>query len=110
MRWLIIVLVLIFTVVISGCIGQTKTKTDINKVTSACVNECKFWLNSSKDLSNGPCLLNPVPEFPDWVCDVAHQPRQNEIDNKPENQCSEYGKTANHFIEVDPNCKFIKSI
>lgn len=106
MRWLIIILVL--TVLFSGCIFQTKTDTD--KITSICVNECKSWLNAGKDLSNGPCLLNPIPDFPGWVCDVAHSPRQNEIDNRPENQCSEYGKTASHFIEVDTKCEFIRAI
>ena len=106
---ILIILTLISVLLLSGCIGQTETETGVDKATLACVDECKSWLNADKDLSNGPCLLNPIPDVPDWVCDVAHDPRQD-VDNLPENQCSEYGKTANHFVELDPNCEFIKSV
>jgi len=106
---ILIVLVLIGVVLLSGCIGQTGTGTDVDKATSACVNECKDWLNAGKDLGNGPCLLNPIPDIPDWVCDVAHEPRQD-VDNDPNNQCSAFreGK-ANHFVEVNLNCELIKT-
>lgn len=52
------------------------------------------------DLSSGPCLADD--EIPDWVVDVAHNPRQP-IDDLPENQCPSYrsGK-AKHFVELDP--------
>ncbi len=45
-----------------------------------------------------------------WVCDVAHSPRED-VDNLPENQCREFGEgKANHFVEVNPNCEFIKAV
>jgi hypothetical protein len=31
------------------------------------------------------------------------------VDDVPANQCFEFGKTANHFIEVDPACNFIQT-
>lgn len=67
---------------------------------------CRQKLSEGEDLSVGPCL--GVVAL-DWVGDVAHNPRQD-IDNLPENQCAEFreGK-AHYFVEVDPNCNFIKA-
>ena len=60
-----------------------------------------------EDLSNGPCLSNKV--VPDWVADIAHNPRQA-IDDLPENQCSAYRDgTARHFVELDPEGNLIKA-
>ncbi len=70
-----------------------------------CQELCRERLDSGADLSDGPCLSNNVA--PDWVCDVAHDPRQ-EVDDNPENQCSAYGETAAHFVEVSPTCKYIR--
>jgi type II secretory pathway pseudopilin PulG len=79
------------------------------KAIEKCVNACKQAMIAGKDLSNGPCLLNPIPELKDWVCDVAHWPRQP-VDNLAENQCSYFreGK-ARHFVEVDIACNFIRA-
>jgi len=104
-KLLLIILALISILLFSGC---TQTETDVEKATLTCVNECKTWSDAGKDLSNGPCLLNPITELPDWVCDVAHSPRIIEIDNKPENQCSSFREgMAHHFVEVDSNCELI---
>lgn len=66
---------------------------------------CRQKLSLGEDLTVGPCLGIMAP---DWVGDVAHNPRQA-VDNLPENQCPEFreGK-AHHFVEVDPACNFIK--
>lgn len=59
-----------------------------------------------EDLSNGPCLSNEA--VPDWVADIAHNPRQA-IDDLPENQCSAYREgTAHHFVELDPDGNLIR--
>jgi hypothetical protein len=96
---------LITIILLGGCIQQ---KSEENPAINACVNECKSRLNSSEDLSSGPCLSNSISE--DWVCDVAHNPRQP-VDNIPENQCSGFreGK-AHHFVEVDEKCSFIRAV
>jgi hypothetical protein len=93
---------------LSGCISE-ETKTDQERAVLACTNECKTWLSAGKILSNGPCLLNTIQDVKDWVCDVAHNPRQI-IDDSPNNQCSAFreGK-AHHFVEVDLNCESIKT-
>ena len=80
-----------------------------NPAEQACIQACQNALNQGTDLNNGPCLLNPITSDKDWVCDVAHDPRQS-VDNLPENQCSAYRNgLANHFVEVNPNCQFIRA-
>jgi hypothetical protein len=63
------------------------------------------------DLSDGPCLTDGGVEFyDDWVCDVAHSPREP-VDNLPENQCQAFrNDEAHHFVEVSPQCEFIKAM
>jgi len=92
-------------------IHYSRTKTNEKEMAiEECVKACREALISGKDLSSGPCLLNPIPNLKNWVCDVAHSPRQ-EIDNLPENQCPLFreGK-ASHFVEVDLACNFIRAI
>lgn len=58
------------------------------------------------NFNNGPCLSNNM--LPDWVVDIAHDPRQP-IDDVPENQCAAFkeGK-AHHFVELDTKGNLIR--
>lgn len=104
----LIILVLPTILLLSGCVNE-EPKTDRDKAVSVCISECKTWLSGGKDLNNGPCLLNPITDMQDWVCDVAHDPRQS-IDDNPNNQCSAFMEgRAHHFVEVDLNCNLIKA-
>ena len=106
---LLIILALISIPLLSGCV-ETESETDAEKATLACMNECRIWLNADKELSKGPCLLNPITDIPDWVCDIAHSPRQD-VDNDPNNQCSAFREgRAHHFVEVDENCELIRAV
>jgi len=72
-----------------------------------CQQLCQQRLGSGVDLSAGPCLSEKL--LPDWVCDVAHSPRQV-IDDQSVNQCAVYWQgEVSHFVEVDQNCKLIKA-
>ncbi len=95
-------IILVITVLlVSGCIQSTGPHVDM-----ICENLCK---NYEGDLSDGPCLSNNLIGDSDWVCDVAHSPRQD-VDNLPENQCETYRNgTATHFVEVDENCNLIRA-
>jgi len=126
MRYIPIVFVLLFSVgVLVGCGEKAKEAADVvvEQATGLGALEIKkqtdkdlaiirakavFNVQNSQgmDMSSGPCLSNDL--MPDWVLDVAHNPRQ-EIDNLPENQCASYleGK-ANHFVELDPDGNLIK--
>ena len=106
---------LVFLIVlIGGCVGGTQqkkieenaAKTKIEVAVDACKAECQKAIEDGTDLSNGPCLSNSIAD--DWVCDVAHSPREYG-DNQPENQCSAFrAGEANHFVELDENCGLIK--
>ncbi|MFA6428335.1 MAG: hypothetical protein WCW02_02205 [Candidatus Buchananbacteria bacterium] len=71
-----------------------------------CVKLCQKKLEQEIDLSQGPCLANSIK--PGWVCDIAHDPRQA-VDEKLANQCSAYGSTAEHLVEVTANCEIIRA-
>lgn len=104
MKDYILVLFLVGMVFLSGCVTQTNNK---DVAISECVKLCEDALAMSQDLSNGPCLSNEIVE--DWVCDVVHYTREA-VDNLSENQCSAYGKTAKHFVEVSLSCEFVKAV
>jgi hypothetical protein len=108
-KLLVLILALVGVVLISGCIGQEGATSEKDKAISACIDECLSRLDAGEDLSVGPCLLNPIPDLPDWVCDVAHDPRES-VDNRPENQCSAFREgRSHHFVEVNPSCELIKT-
>lgn len=57
------------------------------------------------DFSSGPCLGIVAP---DWVLDIAHNPRQA-IDDLPENRCPQFENgEVKHFIELEPDGKLIQ--
>ena len=61
-----------------------------------------------RDLSSGPCIADPLP-IPNWVADIAHDPRQP-VDDDPANQCSKYRSgEAEHFVELDPDGNLIRA-
>ena len=64
---------------------------------------------SGEDLSAGPCISESVPGLPDWVADVAHDPRQP-VDDEPANQCQRYRSgPAHHFVELNPDGQLIRA-
>jgi len=109
MKWGLVVF-LVLVLLTAGCVGNVSSENAQNKekvsLEDECINACESALDNDIDLSSGPCLLDPMSN-PDWVCDVAHSPREN-IDNLMENQCDSWPEKSHHFIEVDPNCKLIR--
>ncbi len=81
-----------------------------NDETRAVAAAKQLWqqaYDKKEDLSKGPCLSNEV--IPDWVADIAHQPRQV-ADDDPKNQCLAFmqGK-AHHFVELDEDGNFLRA-
>ena len=67
----------------------------------------KSAVAASVDLSNGPCIGDPV--IAGWVADVAHEPRQP-VDDDPANQCAGYRSgESSHFVELDQNGNLIRA-
>lgn len=62
---------------------------------------------AGQDLESGPCLGVVAPN---WVADVAHDPRQP-VDNLKENQCEQFiNREVEHFVELDPSGNLIKAL
>ncbi|MBI5229371.1 hypothetical protein HY991_04625 [Candidatus Micrarchaeota archaeon] len=102
------------SILVFGCVQQTPSATTTSRTLSAadeaktkCIALCLQEKQKGNDLSRGPCLSNKIID--DWVCDVAHSPRES-VDNDPANQCPAFGSNASHFIEVNPECAFIKAV
>ncbi|MCX6818140.1 MAG: hypothetical protein NTU57_04760 [Candidatus Aenigmarchaeota archaeon] len=108
----LMLLLLAGLILISGCTQQTSQGTQqiFETAKGKCIYICTTISSDMSDRS--PCLSDNNPEWgiSDWVCDVAHSPRQT-IDDLPENQCLEFREgNAHHFIEVDPGCEFIRAM
>jgi len=120
-KFFVFIILIFFSIFLSGCQKQGQEIT--NAVTGLGAIDQKIQADkdlaiaqakelyrqamlNSEDLSNGPCLSNDL--IPDWVADIAHNPRQA-VDNQPENQCSAFreGK-AHHFVELDEDGNVIK--
>ena len=97
-----------FLFLIFGCAQQEEGAAATGAVSNLCISACQEAMLRNADLSDGPCLLNPIPDYPGWVCDVAHSPRQS-VDNLEKNQCGSFrdGK-ASKFVEVSADCEVIR--
>ena len=90
-----------------GCAAQ-QLPPDMAGAMNACLSECQKQMLSGANLSSGPCLLNSIPNYPGWVCDVAHSPREWQ-DNLAQNQCISFlNGTSRHFVEASPDCALIR--
>jgi hypothetical protein len=93
---------------ISTCLNDPIQEDDTD-IVGECIEACEAVMGNAS-LEEGPCLLDPMEGSQDWVCDVAHDPREPE-DDLPDNQCSSYLEgRARHFVEVRPDCSFIRQI
>ena len=94
----------------AGCGGGNSSSgnAERDKAISAALATYAAAKAAGSDLSRGPCLAEKLPGLPDWVVDIAHDPRQK-VDNEPANQCARYRTgAAHHFAELDPNGKLIR--
>ncbi len=112
----LVVLALISIFLVSGCIDAPPEADDVSKSTMprvACVEMCRQAILANMDLSIGPCLSEENPDdwqINDWVCDVVHIPKIP-ADRLSANQCQDYRKgISSHFVEVSPNCEFIRAV
>ena len=86
---------------------KKQSEVEIAKVNAKKVYETRVMMNPDEDFSSGPCIAEEL--MPDWVADIAHNPREA-VDNLPENQCQNYRNgTAHHFVELDPSGNVIRA-
>jgi hypothetical protein len=91
-----------------GCGGGT-SEAEKDKAAAAAKAAYAKAEMAGTDFSKGPCIAERLPGLPDWVADVAHDPRQS-VDDQPANQCARFRNgEADHFVELDPNGKLIRA-
>ena len=105
-----IVVILIAAMVYILFVPKGPYVTDKDRAVFRCVFLCKSADDQGLLLDDGPCLSSGETswDIDDWVCDIVNNPRE-QVDNLPENQCPEYGRTASHFVELNPNCIFLRA-
>ncbi len=96
-------LVILFIFLLGVFLFLKKTPSSESSDENKALNLAKKLYDQQKatgtNFSDGPCLSNSL--MPDWVADIAHDPRQP-IDDVPANQCSAYRiEKAHHFVELD---------
>jgi hypothetical protein len=93
---------------VAGC-GGGPSQSEKDKAAAAAKAAYAKADKAGTDFSRGPCIAERLPGLPDWVADVAHDPRQP-VDDQAANQCARYRNgDASHFVELDPNGKLIRA-
>ena len=102
-------LVLLAAVLAAGCaraedVGDEGVEATAIAAAKAAYEKARL---EGRDLSNGPCIADPL--IPNWVADIAHDPRQP-VDDEPANQCASYRSgESEHFVELDPDGNVIRA-
>jgi hypothetical protein len=100
------------TLVLAGCGGDDDNESTAPSDQDKAVAAAKRIFSGSAqsiDLSSGPCISESLPGLPDWVADVAHDPRED-VDDDPANQCQRYRDgEADHFVELTPEGELIRA-
>jgi hypothetical protein len=99
----LIVAIASVTLVILACGGNDVSEEERNRAITAAKQAYQEAIARGENLDVGPCIAEKLPRLPEWVADVAHDPREG-IDDEPENQCRRYREgEASHFVELTPD-------
>jgi hypothetical protein len=105
----LIVAIASLTLVILGCGGNDVSEEERNRAITAAKQAYQETIARRENLAVGPCIAEKLPRLPEWVADVAHDPRQD-IDDESENQCRRYREgEASHFVELTPDGELIRA-
>lgn len=97
------------SVVILGCGGNDVSQEGRGRAITAAKQVYEDAIARGENLDAGPCIAENLPRLPEWVADVAHDPRE-EIDDESENQCRRYREgEASHFVELTPDGELIRA-
>ncbi len=111
----LLVVLILSTILIAAYFTLSLNPAKPNSVSKAeietAINQANHLYRQEKakgrDFSNGPCLSDAL--LPDWVVDIAHNPRLP-IDDLPQNQCSGYlDGGEKHFVELDPEGNLLRA-
>ena len=108
----LILATLILTAYLTLAVNNAFVKTSPSKSEiDTAINQARYLFSQRKklgeDFSNGPCLSEAL--LPDWVVDIAHNPRIP-VDDLPQNQCQSFREgRVKHFVELDVNGNLIRA-
>jgi hypothetical protein len=109
MRWAVTSVVLAGLIAGCGGGGQSVNQSDRDRAVDKAQAVYRESVAGGRALSEGPCIAEELPGLPDWVADIAHDPRQP-ADDVPANQCQRYRSgQAHHFVELDSDGALIKA-
>jgi hypothetical protein len=102
-------LALLPTVLVIGCGGGSPSQDTRDRAVNEAMQAYHEAKANGTDLDRGPCIAEQLPGLPDWVADVAHDPRQP-VDDQPANQCQRFRDgEAHHFVELSPSGDLIRA-
>jgi hypothetical protein len=109
LRKLLIVATASVALVLPGCGGDDVSEKQRDRAIAAAKQAYEEAVMRREDLDVGPCIAEELPGLPDWVADVAHDPRED-VDDEPGNQCRRYREgEASHFVELTPEGELIRA-
>jgi len=92
-----------------GSSGEQVSPSDRDQAVDQAQAAYRQFLATGQPLGSGPCISESLPGLPDWVADVAHEPRLP-LDDDPANQCRRYRDgEAHHFVELDENGNLLRA-
>jgi hypothetical protein len=96
-------------VLVVGCGGGSPSQDTRDRAVNEAMQAYHEAKQNGTDLSRGPCIAEQLPNLPDWVADIAHEPRQP-VDDQAANQCQRFRDgEAHHFVELDPSGRLIRA-
>jgi hypothetical protein len=100
--------VLAAALLLAACGGDEPGEDERDRAIDAAM-EAYERVAGDEDLGVGPCIAEELPGLPDWVADIAHDPREA-VDDEPVNQCQRYRDgEASHFVELTPEGELIRA-
>jgi hypothetical protein len=95
--------------VLGACGGDEASQSETDQAVATAKRAYDEAKAAGVDLEVGPCIDDQLPGLPDWVADVAHDPR-TDVDDDPANQCQRYRDgDAHHFVELTPEGELIRA-
>ena len=102
-------LALLPLILLIGCGGGSPSQDTRDRAVNEAMQAYREARQNGTNLDRGPCIAEELPELPDWVADVAHDPRQP-VDDQPANQCQRFRNgDAHHFVELSPSGDLIRA-
>lgn len=103
----VILITAYLTLAINSGLPKPLSKSEVETAINQANHLYRQEKTKGRDFSDGPCLSDAL--LPNWVVDIAHNPRLP-IDDLVQNQCPSYFQgRSQHFVELDPDGNLIRA-